>query len=998
MYPISAEVISLLKRNYRQIVSITGTIDGQTVELTESNIAQGGLSINRYCLSGSKIEIGSAIAGELTLKLDNRDDRYANTHFEGVELEVKIGIKKWDAYRWENAQLHWIPCGFFTVDETPRKLSYITLTALDRMVRFDKEVDPVDISFPTTIANLLTTCCANCGVSLKTLPSSLTNANYVVSSFPETDELTYRRLIQWIAEISGTCAYIDYDGKLVLAWYSSSNDIPITPSDRYSSDMYEQDIAITGVQISDNDDNIYLAGTDDYAFNIENNDLIQHDYADVAAAIYQKVKNFTYRPYTCSCKPLPYAYPLDGVVYTDKNGIEHKSIVTGITFKMNASTQLEGKGETNIRNGYASVNPLTKGEAIVVKKLENRVNRKINGVEQASLDMNELMSNSLGLYRTSITENNGGITHYYHDAPTLAASTIIYTFTANGFAWTDDWNDGEPIWQYGITRNGNAVINALAAYKVTTDLLEAGCVTAEKISQSYKSSVSTAISDGDAAVTQAFTAADGILSSEITAEVTRATGAESALSSRVTQTESDISAEVIRAGNAESALSSRITQTVDDITAEVTRATGAESALSARITTNANAITAKVSQTGGTASSFAWSLTASAFSLTSNNDVVMLVNSAGATFKGTINADAGNIGNLNLLSFEVGNLYDESLNLLSKSAVVKELSTESKDFFVRNYTDALDYTNKYTITKTNDLVGDYTISDDYQRYFDFKTCYTLHRSDRPTTTLSLSNFSSVYDSTKKLYRNSVVIHNTIRTYNTLFARVHLYQNSLNPNERDSMTIPVGNSNGLQEYSDTTYVFYSDKRYNSILFENEDNEITFVNYDNKYIGVMGCLVPYTSNTDGLLSASLGVYGWWWDALYVDNIYDSGGNQISSSDRDKKTDIAYFGETELTDKLSALFDLLKPATYKMKDGTSGRTHIGLIAQDVASSLNDLEIDSKDFAAFCRWNYTDRETGDDKTTYGIRYSEFIALCVDQIQKLKNRVSELEKEKANG
>ena len=156
MYPISDEVLSLFNRNYRQIVSITGKNGTKTFELTESNIAQGGLSINRYCVSGSKIEIGSAVASELTLKLDNRDDRYEDTKFEGEEVEVKIGIKKWDAYRWENAKLHWIPCGFFTVDETPRKLAYITLTALDRMVRFDKEVETDDLTFPTTIANLLT--------------------------------------------------------------------------------------------------------------------------------------------------------------------------------------------------------------------------------------------------------------------------------------------------------------------------------------------------------------------------------------------------------------------------------------------------------------------------------------------------------------------------------------------------------------------------------------------------------------------------------------------------------------------------------------------------------------------------------------------------------------------------------------------------------------------------------------------------------------------------
>ena len=472
MYPISDEAKSLLNRNYHQIVSIRGKNGTKIFELTESDIAQGGLSINRYCVSGNKIEIGSAVASELTLKLDNRDDRYADTHFEGVELEVQIGIKKWDAYKWENAQLYWIPCGFFTVDETPRKLSYITLTALDRMVRFDKEVKTEDIVFPTTIATLLRVCCENCRVPLQTNSASLTNADYVVKNFPESDGLTYRRIIQWIAEISGTCAYIDWDGKLCFGWYGD-NDFSLSPSERYSSDMYEQDITITGVQITDEDDNTFLAGTDDYAFNIENNGLIQDKQTEIATAIYNKVAGFTYRPYTCTCKPLPYVYPLDGVSYTDKNGVKHNSIVTGVTFKMNASTSLEGKGETTIKNGYASANPLTKGESIVLKKLENRISKKISNYEQASLDMNELISNSLGLYRSTVTENDGSVSYYYHNASSLDDSNIIYTFKANGFAWTDKWEGDETVWQYGITKDGNAVLNILSVLKLTADQIDA---------------------------------------------------------------------------------------------------------------------------------------------------------------------------------------------------------------------------------------------------------------------------------------------------------------------------------------------------------------------------------------------------------------------------------------------------------------------------------------------------------------------------------------------
>ena len=472
MYPISPEALKLFKGNYRQVVHISGKGYDRTFELTESDIMQGGFSLDRYCVSGEKIEIGSAVAAELTLKLDNRDDRFADEVFEGAELEVKIGVKKWDAYHWENAQVHWIPCGFFTVDQPPRKLSNITLSALDRMVRFDVPAKPEDLSFPMTVSALLIKCCDMCNVPLETLPASLVNSGYVVSAYPSDDEITYRQLIQWIAEISGTCAYIDWNGKLRLEWYTDT-DTKITPSDRYTSQIYEQNITITGVQITDDDENVYLAGTDNYAFNIETNGLIQHDHQSVADAIFQKVGGFTYRPFTCTCKPMPHLYPLDKITYVDKHGVEHISIITNTTFKMQTTTSVSGKGETNTKNGYATANPLTKGEAIVLKKLENRIDAKISSREKAALEMNEVMTSSLGLYRSSIVEENGSTTYYYHNAPTLEKSTIIYTFKAGGFAWTDKWDDDETVWNYGITKDGNAVLNMLSVYKLTADYIDA---------------------------------------------------------------------------------------------------------------------------------------------------------------------------------------------------------------------------------------------------------------------------------------------------------------------------------------------------------------------------------------------------------------------------------------------------------------------------------------------------------------------------------------------
>lgn len=99
----------------------------------------------------------------------------------------------------------------------------------------------------------------------------------------------------------------------------------------------------------------------------------------------------------------------------------------------------------------------------------------------------------------------------------------------------------------------------------------------------------------------------------------------------------------------------------------------------------------------------------------------------------------------------------------------------------------------------------------------------------------------------------------------------------------------------------------------------------------------------------------------------------------SDANTKNSIAYD-----MDKYDALFDLLKPAVYHYNHGTSGRYHAGFIAQDVESAISAVGLQSEDFAGYTK----DKETGK----YSLRYEEFIPLCVEQIQKLKKRVADLE------
>lgn len=104
-------------------------------------------------------------------------------------------------------------------------------------------------------------------------------------------------------------------------------------------------------------------------------------------------------------------------------------------------------------------------------------------------------------------------------------------------------------------------------------------------------------------------------------------------------------------------------------------------------------------------------------------------------------------------------------------------------------------------------------------------------------------------------------------------------------------------------------------------------------------------------------------------------------ISTSDRNQKKDI-----TPISTKYIDFFTLLQPVTYRFKDGTSGRIHVGYIAQDVETAMKQVGLSDLEFAGFCKDKF-----GDDHI-YSLRYEEFIALNTAVIQHLQQRITKLE------
>lgn len=476
MYPITSAGLAALREDVVQSVNILCTpTKGTAFNITDKDII-GAVTVDWSSVTGSKLDLGSACMSELSFTLENTDGAFDDKVFEGAQLYVTTSFST-------GSTTETVPIGYYTVDSPPRKLRSIKITAYDRMAKFNRAYD-TELAYPATLYQIVADACTKCGVSQK-LPTNTLHRGVSIPKRPEADNLTYRQVLVWAAELMGVSLYIDYDGKLTGGWYATNaKHTVIKASDRFTSgntDFAENNIVFSGVRIVGNDENKteYLAGTKDYAFNIEGNLLAQSDMnlSTLATELKTARCSLTYTPMSCTTHSFPHLRPLDIMKFETAQGTK-KVVLTNVKWQsQNRCTKLEGKGETATQSGYATMGAFTPKQRAVLEQTRAQQAAQINDYEQATLALNETIANSMGLYVTRKADSNGAVITYYHDKPTLEGSNTIYCRNAGGYAWTNNgWNNGSPNWEYGVSKDGDAVIRSIAANKmsasyITTDIL-----------------------------------------------------------------------------------------------------------------------------------------------------------------------------------------------------------------------------------------------------------------------------------------------------------------------------------------------------------------------------------------------------------------------------------------------------------------------------------------------------------------------------------------------
>ena len=464
-----------------------------TLKLTDKDIAQNTLVFEDATQSGDEFTVGGTFASNIDFTLVNKSE-YENISFTGAKVYVNIGLlvrEAIDAHFIQPTQpskmvdfddlWEYVPLGEFNIDDVNRLRSTIEIRAIDNMILLDKSYEHSNLAYPATLNEIFLDICQKADVTPGT--TSFVNDNYSVPEPPkEKDNLSFRNILGYLAEISGSYAKFNREGHLELRWYEET-DLVLTPDQRSSFKDKDYEVQITGVVFdteeefeneegeTEREEVRYMSGTDEYAINLSDNELLQDDYDTLLPNILNRIDKVKFTPTEGEFNGNPAIESGDIITHEDIDGNIINTVVTHSSYKYRGRHTIKGEGKHNLSRDFKSTDNRI---AHIIDRVEENLGDEINNLEQAQLNATELIANTLGGFITEIRVeadpdyDRFGIGKFVHDAPQLRDSTKIWKWGLGGFGYSDD---GGETYTTAITKDGSIVANLITANMVQTGVL-----------------------------------------------------------------------------------------------------------------------------------------------------------------------------------------------------------------------------------------------------------------------------------------------------------------------------------------------------------------------------------------------------------------------------------------------------------------------------------------------------------------------------------------------
>lgn len=490
------------------------TTNGEKIPISDSELWANGFEVNDSTSSNGTFTIGALIAGKLKIKLNNIYEDYSKYDFD------KASVTAYVSKSFSDDTSEKLKIGEYRVSETSYDGSLITLTCLDNINNFNREYDS-NLSYPTTAYEVVRDACIKCDVPFTM--AKFDNSDYVINEMPsDNQKLTYGQVIAYILQLSGLWGKCGHDGELLIGWYDmsqfgsqnynggtfSTKTTPYSDGDsvdggtfKYSDgdsadggtftearnyhNIYTQkdlnvatdDVVITGVKVtvtSKEDkakDVNALAGKEGYVVSISDNPFIPADKAQaVANYIFKKIGGMRFRPLDATLLSNPLIESGDVALVTDRKQNTYSCFISNRTFTVGSGTKISCDAENASRNSADKFSNETK--AVVQARKVAQAQLSVYNKQMQLLT--QLMSQSLGLFKTEQKQEDGSIIYIMHNKADLNSSNIQWKMTANGLAVSNDYGK---TWKAGVDKDGNAIFNIMSAIGINFDWARGGTLT-----------------------------------------------------------------------------------------------------------------------------------------------------------------------------------------------------------------------------------------------------------------------------------------------------------------------------------------------------------------------------------------------------------------------------------------------------------------------------------------------------------------------------------------
>lgn len=481
---------------YLKYADITLT-DGTVLNLTSANLWQNGMEFEDSVSNDSSFDIGSAIINVLNLSINNFDGEYSDYDFEGAEVICYVGLQIENEDTSElldsageqildstgdtiivhkNAVIEKTRICTVTVIEQPEDETVtIDLTCEDNMRKFDRNYSDSKLKYPATRGQIVRDACEVCGVTLQT--TSFDRDDYIVQNRPNDEALTFRQVLQWVAQIGCQWMRCDEYGRLCVKWYDTEKTDAQKIDTTYGFTPQHTDVVITGIQVTEYSDSSneepesYMIGTQGYVLAISDNKLIRKgDGQTIASMIAEKCVGMRFRPFESECPTDVALEAGDSLIIVDRNGKIYTSLLTTTTLKLGSGQKIACNAKSAAKNSSTQYSQAT--QAFVTAR--NMVKQEKTEREKALEEFGKRIDSATGVYTTVEPQENGSKIFYLHDKPTLAESQAIWKMTSE--AWGVS-TDGGQTWNGGMTVDGDTIVRILTAVGLNADWINTGAIT-----------------------------------------------------------------------------------------------------------------------------------------------------------------------------------------------------------------------------------------------------------------------------------------------------------------------------------------------------------------------------------------------------------------------------------------------------------------------------------------------------------------------------------------